>query len=352
MSKVLIIADTHFDIRAGHPVFHDYFSKVFKHIFKYIDENQIKTIIQLGDTFDRRRQVNFLSLYKAQEQFFDPIKERGIKLYVIAGNHNCYYKTTNEVNSVRLLLQPDNISRIVYDTEPGTDSLGCGVDFDFFPWITEDNLESTKEFISKSKSRFAVGHFEFANFRISKTQMSESGMNHKLFSKYDLVFSGHYHSMSKKENILYCGTPYELDWNDCDDVKGVWCIDTANTDLEFIRTPITLFKKIIYDEQNQLPDVSDSGEKYVRLVVKNKSHQKQFDNFIAKILSYKPHDMQIIDQEISKSIQESLNSKVEFTTTTEMINCVVDSTETTLDKNKLKSIISETYAEATELAKL
>lgn len=346
-NKVLIIGDTHFGVRSGNPIYFDYFAKFYKHLFEYIDENCIYTIIQLGDLTDKRKSIDFLSLYQLKKLFLTPCESRGIKLYVISGNHDCYYKSTNEVNSVRLL---KTSNMIVIDDCPITDSIN-GVDFDFFPWINDSNHDSSIEYATQSKSKFAVGHFEFANFRLHKHQIADSGMDHKLFKNYSLAFSGHYHCISRKDSVLYTGTPYELDWNDWNDKKGVWVLDTINDDLEFIATPFRLYEKIEYDESD-LPDISDMENKFIKLIVKNKTNQYKFDTFFQMLLAKNPYDVQVIDDEISKSVQQSMNTDIEFATTPDMINWFVDNMDTGLDKTLLKKMIADTFTEAIELAKL
>ena len=199
MSKVIFIGDMHWSVRSGNPIYYAYFKKFYDSLFSYIDENQITTIIQLGDITDRRKSIDFLSLYEMRKQFLTPCLERNIKLYVISGNHDCYYKTTNEVNSTRLLSTPN---MTVIDTVPCTYNIH-GTDFDFFPWIHESLVEESVEYMKNTKSKFAVGHFEFAKFRLHKHQVADSGMDHHVAAKYDLVFSGHYHTISRKDNILY-----------------------------------------------------------------------------------------------------------------------------------------------------
>jgi len=336
-----------FGVRNGNPIYHEYFAKFYKHLFEYIDKNKITTIVQLGDLFDKRKSIDFISLKTAQCQFLDPCKDRNITLYVISGNHDCYYKSTNVINSVQLL---KTTNMIVIDQHPMTYSIN-NIDFDFYPWINDEILDECSNKMQNSKSKFAFGHFEFKNFRLHKHQIADSGMDHQLCKNYKLVFSGHYHCVSRKDTVLYTGTPYELDWNDYNDTKGFWTLDIVDEKLEFIQTPFRLYEKLEYDETD-LPDISDMGNKFIKLIVKNKQSQYKFDTFFQALLNTKPYDVQIVDDEISKAVQRSMNTEISFQTTPDMINLVVDNIDTALDKNVLKRMISETYTEAIELAKL
>jgi bifunctional DNase/RNase len=92
--------------------------------------------------------------------------------------------------------------------------------------------------------------------------------------------------------------------------------------------------------------------KFVKLVIKNKTNQYLFDSFFQNLLLAKPHDVNVVDDKITKSVEESMKSKVEFQTTTDMINHVIDNMNTQLDKNILKKMIADTYTEALELLKV
>lgn len=349
MSKIAILGDLHWGVRSDNPIYYDYFEKFFKDFFAYIDEHKITSVIQLGDLYDKRKTINFLTLHHAKKIFINELERRRITLFIISGNHDCYYKSTNDVNSVRLLSTPN---MIVIDACPVTLNVE-GHDFDFYPWINDSLTKECYEYAQNSKSKFAVGHFEFAKFRLHKFQIAETGADHTIFNNYKLVISGHYHTISRKDSILYCGTPYELDWADCNDTKGFWAFDPDANKLDFIRNEHTLYEKIEYDDTvDQYYDFTQAKDKFIKLTIKNKTNQYKFDSFFQNLLLNNPHDVNIVDDKITKSVEESMKAKVEFQTTLNMIDHVVDNMNTSLDKILLKKMISETYSEALELLKV
>jgi DNA repair exonuclease SbcCD nuclease subunit len=351
MNKVILLGDTHWGNNNDSLIFHEHFKKFYDHLFSYIKKNNIKTIIQLGDLFDKRKNINFLTLHRAREIFFDRLSEHGVHLYVLAGNHDCTYKNTNEVNSVRLLAT-DRMT--IVDQNPETVNID-GVDIDFFPWLNEDNLSLAKTLIENSSSKLAVGHFEFAAFPMHPGQLAESGMDHRLLSRYVAVYSGHYHTISSRDNVLYTGTPYELNWSDVDDPKGFWVIDIddATVHPEFVQTPFKLYASIVYDDvSGEIDRDINVKDMFVKLVVVNKQDQYSFDSYVSKLNSMSPYNLRIVESNISQSIAAALNSKIEFKSTNEMINHVVDGMELKVDRNILKSMIADIYTEASELAKL
>ena len=108
--KLAIITDTHYGARKGSKHLHDYFELFYKNIFfPSLEAEGIDTIIHMGDIFDSRKSIDYYSLEWAKRVVFEPMKK--YKVHAITGNHDCYYKNTNEINSPELLLcDYDNIT--------------------------------------------------------------------------------------------------------------------------------------------------------------------------------------------------------------------------------------------------
>ena len=109
--KIAIITDTHYGARKGSKLFHDYFEEFYKNIFfPTLDEQGIDTVVHMGDAFDSRKGIEFKSLDWAKRVVFNPLKQRGIQVHLMVGNHDAYYKNTNEINAINLLLKEyDNV---------------------------------------------------------------------------------------------------------------------------------------------------------------------------------------------------------------------------------------------------
>jgi metallophosphoesterase superfamily enzyme len=102
--KTAIITDIHFCIRNGSPYYAERYRLFFENIFfPYIDKHNIKTILCLGDTFEDRKNLNILGLKAACEMFFDEALKRDIKIISILGNHDVFFRNTNETNSMDII---------------------------------------------------------------------------------------------------------------------------------------------------------------------------------------------------------------------------------------------------------
>jgi DNA repair exonuclease SbcCD nuclease subunit len=247
--KLCVLGDTHFGMRGDSLEFHKYIKKFYDDIFfPYLKENNITTVFQLGDLFDRRKFINFNSLYLCRKYFFDKLKENNITFYTILGNHDISFKNTLEVNSPQLLLKDyDNIT--VYDDFATIDF--DGVAFDIIPWLCPENEETIFKAINESKSQLAFGHFEIDGFEMDRGNICRGGIDKNKLIKYDMVLTGHFHHKSDDGHIYYVGTPNEMTWADYNDPRGFHIFDTATREMEFIQNPYRMFHKINYDDGAQ-----------------------------------------------------------------------------------------------------
>ena len=195
--KVAIITDTHYGARKGSTHLHDYFQLFYDNVFfPTLEEQGIDTIIHMGDIFDSRKSIDYQSLEWSKKVVFDPMRK--YKVYAITGNHDCYYKNTNYVNSPELLLNDySNISTFSKATEINID----GLDILLLPWINSENYDDSISLIKNSKSKVAMGHLELNGFRATRGHMMENGMDVDIFDKFDIVYSGHFHTRSTNGKI-------------------------------------------------------------------------------------------------------------------------------------------------------
>ena len=172
-----------------------------------------------------------------------------------------------------------------------------------------------------------------------------------MFNKFDTVFSGHYHHKSSKGNITYLGNPYELTWQDFDDVRGFHLFDLKTHELEFIKNPNIMFNKIYYDDKKDdirtisNMDVSHLKSTYVKVVAVNKTNPYLFDTLINKIYQIGPIDLTIAEDftEIEDTEEYDVDQAEDTTT---ILDKYVDNLTTDLEKNKVKTILKELYVEA------
>ena len=344
--KVAIITDTHYGARKNSKLFHDYFLKFYNDIFfPTLEEYGINKVIHLGDAFDSRKGIDFSALSWAKNNIFDRFQEMGIDVHLITGNHDCYYKNTNNVNAVDLLLREyDNVT--VY-SEPTEVMLGKLPTL-FIPWINQENEESTLKLIQKTTCPCAMGHLELQGFRVNKQIVMEHGLESKLFGKFTRVYSGHYHTRSNNGTVFYLGNPYEMFWNDVNDTRGFHIFDTETITHEPVNNPYKLFYNIYYEDTNyQTFDTREYENKIVKVVVRKKSDTKKFEKFIDKLYTSNIAELKIIE---NFDIQESQDFEAfESEDTLSILNRYIEEAEISLDKSVIQKMMQEIYQEACEL---
>jgi len=347
--KVAIITDQHFGARNDSVGFLDFFEQFYDNtFFPTLDANGVDCVLILGDTFDRRKYVNFYSLDRAKKMFFNKLEERGIKVIMIAGNHDTYFKNTNEVNSPELLLAEYTNVSLVHKAMDITvdDTPIC-----FVPWICPENYDESIETLNTSKAEICMGHFEIAGFAMYRGMESHEGLSKDLFKKFDMVFSGHYHHRSDDGHIYYLGNPYELTWQDYNDPRGFHLFDLQTRQLEFIGNPYTMFQRVEYDDSLTDPSVQSYDyltNKFVKVIVVNKNDLYKFDKFITKVYNSNPYEVKIIE-DFSEYTEGEIATDINLEDTLDVLSNYVDSIETDYDKDKVKTFMKELYTEAVNI---
>jgi DNA repair exonuclease SbcCD nuclease subunit len=348
--KVCLLGDTHFGVRNDAKHFHEYYEKFYSTIFfPYLEEHGINTVIQLGDLFDRRKYINFMSLSESRRYFFDVLKEKGIHLHALIGNHDIFYRNTLEVNSPELVLK--DYDNITLWSKPGTLDLN-GFMIDMIPWICSDNEKEVYEFISKSLSPYCVGHFELLGYKMYPGMDSHDGYSADFLKNYDQVYSGHYHTRSSGANVEYLGVPYELFWNDYKDQKGFFVLDTETKELEFIKNPYRMFYKITYDDSKldlmsvKKTDFSEElSNTYIKIIVVHKANPYIFDALLDQLYQANPVDINIVEDFNDNGIEDDEEIDQAEDTLTILSN-YIDSQSLQVEPEKLKKVMRELYLEA------
>ena len=276
MKKVAIITDQHFGCRGDHLGFLNYQEQFYKNVFfPYIDQHNITTIFDLGDTFDRRKYVNYYTLNQVKRFWFDEVKKRNIKLKIILGNHTTYFKNTNQIHSLELFKNDFDVI-----TEPTVQD-----NMLFLPWINGENQQKALELIDKTYASICFGHLQLQGFEMHMGSVADHGLDPTVFKKFDAVYSGHFHHKSDRGNIHYLGAPYEITWADFGDPRGFSILDLETNSIEYIQNPYSMFHKVLYSDDLDVTkfDFKKYQNRYVKVIILKKENPYVFDTFISKL---------------------------------------------------------------------
>lgn len=338
--KVAIINDTHFGVRGDSEAFDNSARRFFtERFFPYLEEHDISEVIHLGDLVDRRKYINFQILDNVYEYFFKPMTD--YNLQIIPGNHDVYYKNTNRINSINFVFGrgPNHIQR-------PCDIMFGGLKVAMIPWITEDNAAETEAFLKETTAKVCMGHFDIIGFKMTSGQICEHGFDPATFEKFDMVLSGHFHHKSSRGNIHYLGCQYEQTWDDYESTKGFHVLDTDTLELTFVENPNVMHRKLYYDENTPIEDVSMVAGCLVKLIVVNKKDYKKFDALVDAIYAAGVLDLKIVDDLTAVEDDGGDGGEIDLEDTGNILSDYIDEIEIKVEKPRLKTLMKTLFVEA------
>jgi len=263
---IAFITYIHFGARANSQIFLDNQERFYREIFfPELERLGVKTIVNLGDTWENRTALNPVTLKRAQDFYFDEIDRRGMKQIMIMGNHDTFYRNTNDVNLIEFLekMYPESVKIVRKPTVMNMD----GVKFGLIGWINKENLAESLEWLETVDADFIGGHFEINDFEMTKGHVATHGFDRKMFKRFDHVYSGHFHVRGTIGNITYLSNPSQTSWGDHGLEKGFHIFDTKTREMTPVNNPFDMYKEIEWGAHDAKPE--DFAGMYGRINVRN-----------------------------------------------------------------------------------
>lgn len=256
--------------------FADWASQVYK-------KNNIEDIIIPGDIFHNRSYISVETL-SITKMFFDYFKD--FNVYISTGNHDCFKKDKSDINSISILDGWNNIT--IVENSPKQLQTTHGKTICLVPWGTA--------LTEIPKSDIIFGHFEINSFYMNSYKLCEHGFSYKdLFKISPLIISGHFHKKDhrKYENgeIVYLGSPYQHNFGDVKDNRGIYILDTELNDFHFIENDISPKHYKISINEDLCEDIIKNN--FISLVVDGQPHEDEIIEFKGKIASLNPKIIKI-----------------------------------------------------------
>jgi DNA repair exonuclease SbcCD nuclease subunit len=296
-NKVCCISDIHLGVHQNSQIWHEIAIEFAQWLDTTLKQKNIKDIIIAGDIFHNRHEIGVNTIHCASK-FFEILKDYNI--VAITGNHDCYYRDKSDVNSISILNR-SNIT--IFQTFHSINFLNKKIAF--CPWGTELN--------EIPKSDIIFGHFEIVNFKMNTHKICDHGFETEhLLDKSNLIITGHFHirehrKYKNKKSILYLGSPYELDFGDRDQTKGITILDIETLNTEFIENNVTpKHKKIkLTDLTENIENLQNNiANNFICLDINVNTKPQVLDALISKLSQYKPKHIRT-DFNIFETVQIS-----------------------------------------------
>ena len=135
-------------------------------------------------------------------------------------------------------------------------------------------------------------------------------------------------------------------WNDFEDQRGFNILDTEDWSLEFIPNPYTMFKKIYYNEDKQLPKASDFTDKIVKVIVVNRKDVSKYETYMDNLYAASPIEVKIIEDFSEFEADVLDDDTLDLSDTLTLVSQYVDNLDTEVDKKRLNNLMKSLYIEA------
>ncbi len=303
VSKTFILGDLHFGMRKNSKVFQDILMKELNWFKDKVSKKD--SVVILGDIFDSRSNIDFNILNEAWN-FFIGLSRACKEIYILAGNHDEYYKDfSREHTNCRFLeFEPGSDSKIAtvkVITELSTIEINNQKCL-FIPWIdTFEKLTLAKDAI-KGDHEVIFGHFDTIGL-YSNTDSESIPLSFKVpddFPDGKIIASGHFHKRLKRENVNYVGSFINSTFNDLDEVKGFHILNKNG--LEFIENNCPTFRYLTVENPilfiNAFKKFTEKDKEEFGKTIKNNfiklflnEYKKENDDVYNLIKSMEPKDI-------------------------------------------------------------
>lgn len=289
--KILILGDLHIGARNGSRHFLAMMDRFFKNeLFPAIKAYDVQNVFQLGDILDKRKTIDFSISDYITREFFGWFEKNKVHLFSLTGNHDMYFRNSLEIDGPSQF--SESFKKVHIVKEPSLVNVK-GEEIEgvcLVPWVCDENKDQVYSFLEaeSSENNILLGHFEFPGFPMLKGIMSEGDSS--LLDNLGIwrtIYSGHFHCPSRKGNIVYVGTPYELTWADYDDKKRFFILDIDTGEEIEIPVKEKMYRKIQYSDSTEIK-ASEISEGYIAVEVAEGSDPKRLEKFMSAISSASP----------------------------------------------------------------
>ena len=314
---------------------------VFGKIKEIALEKKVNYVYNGGDTFHTRGLIK-TSCFDLIYRHFSDWAKSGIRQIINIGNHDQEDKA-GAIHPMRVFSQFDQWHVI---DEPK--KIWHFPNIAFFPYspnVTEEMIQKTFEIEGEGPCDAFV-HWPIYGSSMTPKMKEEGGVPREWLKRFRNVISGHFHYRDKIDNVYYIGSPFQQNFAEMGQEKGVTLYETDTGKMEFIEiegTPKHHVVQIYWEDGKKKTEKGDiKSNDFVKVHVKGDSGQvSRVDR--SKLEKSLGNDSITIQREIESETYSRMNlGEKEIYDTTALMEKYVDFVEVkSLNKDKLKEIGKE-----------
>jgi DNA repair exonuclease SbcCD nuclease subunit len=269
------------------------------------NDSTIDHVYFLGDWHEQRSAINGLTL-KYSNECAKMLNSLGLPVYFHIGNHDCHMRSDRSIFTTEIFEHLSNF--VLIDQIKKCDEIYGSVLM--IPYLFH---EEYPELLKYSDIPVAIGHLELNGFVLTgEHTVMKHGPNHKdFFKKQKRVFSGHFHKRQQKDNIMYIGNTFPMDYSDANDnERGMTCYDFVTDTITHKTWPDapTYIKCKLSDIMDEDSNVLKKGARVKCIVDIDITYSESIE--LKKILIADYNLKELFLEEESEEMRESLEETV------------------------------------------
>tara|TARA_B100000700_G_scaffold330083_1_gene454590 strand:+ start:651 stop:1685 length:1035 start_codon:yes stop_codon:yes gene_type:complete len=335
--KLCLIGDLHFGEKGDSEKYNRQILELLEFAANESDKRGVTKCFQFGDYFDNRSRINVETINYALEGA-QLLNERFDEVFTIVSNHDIYYRDRLDVTSLKILKPYITVIEEATLLDEGN--------IIATPWIVngkqwDDMIKMSEE----AGSRFCFGHFELNGFLVNDMYEMEHGYSPKELRHFEAVYTGHYHSPQKKDNIQYLGTPIPITMNEANQSHGIYFLDTDTGDIEFVEYEKVKVVSVAYEDFDSVLDL-DPENSYIRVEFPDDLEDETLITDVQNILQEKGFEFKV--KYTDTKAKQIMEADVESIEEVENIDAVVmNHIKTAKEIDGIdNSLLNELYQEA------
>lgn len=232
-----------------------------KNFIEICKTNNVEKVLFLGDWYDNRKTLNTTTI-RIADQCINQIAKY-FPIYLIVGNHDI--PSIDNDSTINNITYYKNINNVTVIDNPYVEIID-NKKLLFVPF-GYNNFDVTEKY------DYMFGHFEFNGAIVTSGKLDDRCKINisDIVRLSPLTFTGHYHInkeyISNNGKLISVGSPFEMDWGDYNNQKGIYILNTTNGLYNFIPNKFSPKHIKFYWSKKDSIDKNIIPYNYIKLII-------------------------------------------------------------------------------------